>query len=57
MTTGKSVQDILNHLKLLGDMAENRRVILSQPFLKDDDGNVVMQGNLISAKNAIDTRL
>jgi hypothetical protein len=56
MTTGKSVQDILTHLNLLGDMAENRRILLSQPSYKDSNDNFIIKGNLISAKNATDTR-
>ena len=49
-----SVQNLLNHLNLLGDMSKNRWKMMNQPSY--EYGDIFRQGNLVAAKSAIDTR-
>lgn len=55
MATGLSVQNLLDHLELLGDMSQNRYELLNQPAYQDEEGNFILKGNLVAARGAINT--
>ena len=54
MSTGMSVQNLLNHLNLLGDMSKNRWKMMNQASY--EGGDVFTEGKLVAAKSALDTR-